>query len=78
MEWRDYIGVKWGKYPPEVRFRLEARQPTSAQAEAGEKFFGKFTTRACASPTAAGCAPNEGSEDSEEQDVGEGQRWDSS
>jgi hypothetical protein len=65
------------QYPPEVRFTIEIRQPTGAQTEAGEKFFGKLTAKACASLMGRS-APNEGSEESEEQDVGEGKRWDSS
>ena len=70
--------MKKGKQEPEVRFSLEARQASPAQTEAGEKFFVKLTTRACGSLTAAGCAPNEGPEHSEEQDVNEEQRWPSS
>ena len=70
--------MRYANSAPEVTFSLEARQATLIQAEAGERLFGKLTTRACATPTAAGCAPDEGSEDSEEQDVGEGQRWNSS
>jgi len=60
---------------PEVRFTVEVRQPTPAQTEAGERLFGRLTTRACASLTPALSAPNEGSEHSHEQDVGGEQRW---
>jgi len=70
--------VKKGMGEPEVRFDLEIRQPTPAQTEAGEKFFGKLTERACASLTPALSAPNKGQEHSDEQDVGGGQRWASS
>lgn len=58
-----------GKHPAEVRFSVEARVATPAQTEAGEKFFGKLSTRACASLTAMS-APNEVSEQSDEQGHG--------
>jgi hypothetical protein len=71
------VPVTGRKHTSEVRFSVEARQATSEQAEAGEKFFGKLTTKACASLTARSAA-TEGSEAPEKQDVGGEQRWPSS
>lgn len=62
----------------EVRFTVEMREPTPAQAEAGERLFGKLTTRACASLISASAAVNKKQEVSDEQDAGGELRWPSS
>lgn len=67
-DWCQDGGMARGKYRPEVRFSIEARQVSAVQMRAGEKLFGRLRVKAQARLIAGEACADDGCGQSGERD----------